>query len=93
MSRMVKVTDKYYIDVIDSPVSYVLKRKFLTKKGEDRFKCLGYYSSVEGALSALADQVVADDLAPLSCTLSEALAHIDARRSELMQVIKEAIPN
>lgn len=90
---MVRITDKYYIDVIDSPVSYVLKRRWITKKGEEQFKSVGFYGSMEGALSHLVDQVVADDLAVTPCTLREALRRIADRRAELLQVIKEAMPS
>lgn len=91
---MVKVTDDYYIEVESSPLQYTLKRLVPQKKQKDdakpRYRALGYYTSAEGALKAVVDQVVADDLSEGLYTLSEALAHIVEQRKELRRVIDEA---
>ena len=91
---MVKVTDKYFIEVESSPLQYTVKRLVPPKKQKDdatpRYRVLGYYMSVEGALKSLVDQVVADDLSEGLYTLSEALAHIVEQRDELRRVIDEA---
>lgn len=93
---MVTIDDTYIIDVSGSPISYTLKRVYTPKPKDDekeqkeRYRVLGYYSTVEGVLHGLVEQVVADDLSEGLYSLREAYAHICEQRERLERIISEA---
>lgn len=89
---MIKINDNYYIEVDGSPVCYTIKRRWMSQpkdggEPKERSAVVGYYGTVEAALSAMIDQVVADDLSDGVYSLTEAIDRIKASRDELRQLI------
>lgn len=91
---MIKIDDRYFIEVSSSPTCYTLKRRWMSKpkdgKGDpkERFAVLGFYPSVEGALKGLADQIVAEEFEAGSYSLREAVNRIVEKRDELARLIE-----
>lgn len=89
---MIKINDTYYIEVDNSPVTYTVKRRWMSQpkdggEPKERFAVVGYYGTVEGAMNGLVDQVAADDLCGGTYSFQEAVDKIIATRDELRRMI------
>lgn len=93
---MVQFNDEYFIDVESRPICYTLKRRSFTKpkdggEPKERFAVLGYFSTVEGVLRGLHEQIVADALSEGFYSLTEALTAIVEKRREVICKINELL--
>lgn len=90
---MILINDNYSIEVDGSPVCYTIKRRWMSQpkdggEPKERSAVVGYYRTVEAALAAMVDQIVADDLSQGEYSLTEAIDRIKASRDELRRLIE-----
>lgn len=90
---MIRINDNYFIEVDGSPVCYTIKRRWMSQpkdggEQKERSAVVGYYRTVEAALAAMVDQIVADDLSQGVYSLAEAIDRIKASRDELRRLIE-----
>ena len=93
---MIQFNDEYYIEVESSPICYTLRRKQVSKPKDGsepkiRYVCLGYFSTVEGVLRGLHEQIVTDRLEGGLFSLDSALAVIVETRKEVVGKINELL--
>lgn len=76
---MVKITDRYRIEVDDNPPRYSLM---------DGEKLMSYHSTLDSALRWFANTVTAKELKGVTCDLNEALDIIIERQNKLIEEIR-----
>ena len=89
---MIKVIDDWYVTVETSPINYVVRRgngEREKKKGwcDD---ARGYFSSLQGAVKYIREQIITERLSTACTPLSDAIAtisEVDARFEKLMEKI------
>ena len=96
---MIKIDDEYVIDMDEC--NYILKKKVERKKNverkkedeKDRYRSIGYYRSLQEALTAYYRENVRASLLNRSCTLPEALSTISDVSDQVAETIRAAVPN
>ena len=85
---MIRIDENYTIDVDKYNYILIKDEHRLNKKGEMVFKTIGYYPSLEAAVSACAEQYDRDELSAYEYTLHEAVELIRQTRAKFENILK-----
>lgn len=85
---MIKIDEIYSIDVDKYNYILIKDEKRLNKKGEMVFKTIGYYPSLESAISACAEQYERDAFSENELSLHEAIEYIRQTRDRFANILK-----
>jgi hypothetical protein len=87
---MIKIIDDWYIESESNPVNYIVRRgkQRLDKKGSNRDRVYGYYSSMAKAVKAVRDNFIAEEFSDGSTSLSTALSRISEIDAEFVKIME-----
>ena len=88
---MINIDEIYSIDVDKYNYILIKDEKRLNKKGEMVFKTIGYYPSLESAISACAEQYERDAFSENELSLREAVEFIRQTRDRFANLLKRAL--
>ena len=82
---MIALENEYYIKT--DGLNNILQKRSVTKKGE-KFRVLGYYTTLEGALTAYMDICIAQKLDSDTITLKEAVEIMKTERERIEALLR-----
>jgi hypothetical protein len=86
--QMIIIDENYMIDVDKYNYTLIRDEHRLDKRGVKIFKTIGYYPTLESAISACAEQYDRDEFAEHKYTLHEAVELIRLTRDKFKNILK-----
>lgn len=80
-----------YTCEIDANNNYILVKNWRSKTGEKASKNLGYYSSLERALTRLVDELAIDSIRGRTVALNEAVEAIRESKRQMAKLLMEIL--
>lgn len=88
---MIRIKDDYVILVNEDEYTVAIDRKKKDKKGNDLYKNIGYYTTLENALKGLYNYMIRRGLSIKEFNLDEAIGYVTRMHDEMNQLIEKSL--
>lgn len=88
---MIRVKDDYVILVDDNEYTVAIDKRKKDKKGNDLYKFIGYYGTLEGALKGLYSYMIRKGLSTKEFNFDETIGYVTRMHEEMVQMIEKAV--